>query len=68
MLVWEIRWKKKFFIIKVYVIYNFILIICCLFSLIKLMNLIKFKFYIVWINNLWWVEFVDKNVFMKNVN
>lgn len=60
--------KKKFFIMKVYVNQNLKYIIFCLFNLIKLMNLIKFKFYIQYKLIIYDVEFVDKNVFMKNVN
>lgn len=60
--------EKKFFIMKVYVNQNLKYIIFCLFNLIKLMNLIKFKFYIQYKLIIYDVEFVDKNVFMKNVN
>lgn len=60
--------KKKFFIMKVYVNQNLKYIIFCLFNLIKLMNLIKFKFYIQYKLIIYDVEFVDKNVFMENVN
>lgn len=60
--------EKKFFIMKVYVNQNLKYMIFCLFNLIKLMNLIKFKFYIQYKLIIYDVEFVDKNVFMKNVN